>query len=83
MRYFIVGVRDRAADCFSVPMYWPSVGIAIRNFTDEVKRVADNNAFNRHPEDFDLYLFGQYDDGGKFEIDETPRMIAVGKDVAR
>lgn len=81
MRYKIVAVRDRAADVFAQPFFVASIGVAIRSFTDEVNRKDENNGFYKHPEDFDLYLMGEYDDSdGSFECMQ-PKQICVGKDV--
>lgn len=81
MRYKIVAIRDRAADVYGQPFFVPSVGVAIRSFSDEVNRAGDNNNLYNHPEDFDLYSLGEYDDeAGSFEC-TRPMQLAVGKDV--
>lgn len=80
MRYKVVAIRDRAVDTFSIPQFVSAVGAAVRAFGDEVKRKADNNALNMHPEDYDLYDLGEYDDDtGQFH-GKVPQQIAVGKD---
>lgn len=84
MNYVIVSVRDRAADVFTPPMFVPSLGVAMRSFSDEVNRADEKNMLYQHPEDFDLYQFGTYDDGvGKFDLLESPRQVCIGKDVVR
>lgn len=81
MKYFILSVRDRAADVFGVPMFVASIGGAIRSFGDEVNRRAENNAIAAHPEDFDLYKLGTYDDAAaSFDILEHPQQIARAQD---
>lgn len=81
MIYKIVAIRDRAADTFSTPMFVPSVGIGIRSFSDEVNRAADNNMLYKHPDDYDLYLLGEYnDDQATFDA-TRPEQIAIGRDV--
>lgn len=83
MKLKIVAVRDRAADVYGQPNFVTNLGTAIRSFGDEVNRKAENNAFNAHPEDFDLYELGEYDDElGEFTT-IRPRQIAVGKDLVR
>lgn len=82
MRYKVCSIRDRAADVYSQPMFFNSLGSAVRAFGDEVKRPADNNNLNKHPEDFDLYHLADFDDEtGEFEV-IRPTMVAVGKDYA-
>lgn len=81
MRYKVVCIRDRAVDAFSAPFYSQSVGSAIRSFTDEINRGDANNNMFRHPDDFDLYLLGEFDDAtGMFHC-KTPEQIAIGKDL--
>lgn len=81
MRYKVLAVRDRAIDAFGQPFFSVSVGGAIRGFSDEVNRAGENNQLNKHPEDFDLYLLGEFDDAtGKFET-QDPSQVAIGKDL--
>lgn len=82
MLQFIVSVKDRAADVFNRPFFVPHRNVAIRDFTDEVNRSAADNQLNRHPDDFDLYLLGQFDDNtGAFIAEEAPMVLVRGKDV--
>lgn len=84
MKLHILAVRDRAADAFAAPMFVVSIGGAIRSFADEVNRRADGNQLSAHPEDFDLYEVGLYNDAdASFELLERPRQIAVGKDLVK
>lgn len=84
MRYYVVAVRDRAADVFAQPMCVASKGAAIRSFSDEINRADANNMLYKHPNDFDLYLLCEFDDAnGQFvEMGDGPRQMAIGKDVA-
>lgn len=81
MKYKVVAIRDRALDAFGQPFFPPTIGAGIRSFSDEVNRSAEGNPLNKHPEDYDLYLLGEYDDSsGKFSQGESPSQIAIGKD---
>ena len=82
MKLVLCSVKDRAADAYGRPMFVPSVGVAIRSFSDEVNRQdADNQLFN-HPDDFDLYEFGEFDDNsGQFALHEQPKLLSLGKQV--
>lgn len=62
MIYQIVAVKDRAADVFGVPVFVQSKGIAIRSFADEINRSDPQNQLYNHPEDFDLFFLGTFDD---------------------
>lgn len=81
MIYTIVSVHDRAADAYGRPIFVNSIGQAIRSFQDEINRPHENNEMNRHPDDFDLFELGTYDEHtGKFEnLKDGPRQIAIGK----
>lgn len=84
MKYKIVTIRDRAADLFGQPSFTVNLGQTIRSFGDQINvtHTEDRpNQLNQHPEDFDLYLLGEYDDEtGTFTNLEQPKMVAVGKD---
>lgn len=81
MRLICVAIRDRAANVYGLPTFVPSLGQAVRSFSDEINRVGENNILNRHPEDFDLYELGVYDDNSGLFESLPPRQVAVGKDL--
>jgi hypothetical protein len=82
MKLVLCSVKDRAADAYGRPMFVPSVGVAIRSFSDEINRQdAENQLFN-HPDDFDLYELGEFDDNsGQFALHEQPKLLTLGKQV--
>lgn len=84
MRYKVVTIRDRVADLFGQPSFVNSIGAAIRSFGDEIKRPPNEarpNPLYDHPEDFDFYQLGEYDDEtGTFINEDRPKQIAIGKD---
>lgn len=81
MKYVVCAIRDRAADAYAVPVFVASRGSAIRSFSDLVNSDQKDNQVSSHPEDFDLYYLGMYDDSnGMFETG-VPEMICIGKDV--
>lgn len=81
MRYKVLAIRDRAIDSYGQPFFSASVGGAVRSFSDELNRVAENNQLNKHPDDFDLFLLGEFDDQtGEFDT-TRPAQVAVGKDL--
>jgi hypothetical protein len=83
MKLRIIAVRDRAADCFSQPQFVLSLGAAIRAFGDQINDNKDSE-LAKHPEDFDLYELGEFDDGNAdFSLLGDPRQIAIGKDLKR
>lgn len=85
MRLIVCSIRDRAADVFGQPFYVAALGQAVRSFADEVNRPDEKNTIWRHPEDFDLYELGVFDDAsGVFDPSTSgPRQVAIGKDLKR
>lgn len=82
MNLVLCSVKDRAADAYARPMFVPSVGVAIRSFSDEINRQADDNQLYHHSDDFDLYEFGSFDDNtGLFTLHEQPKLLSLGKQV--
>jgi hypothetical protein len=82
MLQFVVSVKDRAADVFNRPFFVPHRNVAVRDFTDEVNRSAPDNALNKHPDDFDLYILGTFDDNsGVFVMEDIPTVLVRAKDV--
>jgi len=76
----LVCVHDRAADAFTRPVFVPAIGQAIRSFQDEINRNAPENEMFRHPEDFDLYHVGSFDDNtGILQRLDEPKQLAIGK----
>lgn len=84
MKYRIVCVRDRAADCFGAPNFVLALGSAIRSFADECNRNSEGNALYFHADDFELFEVGAFNDEDcSFELLKMPRQIAIGKDLQR
>lgn len=81
MKYTVCAIRDRAADVFSQPFFVASTGQAIRSFGDAVNGDAKDSAVCQHPEDFDLYFLGLFNDEDGSFICEPPKQIAIGKDM--
>lgn len=81
MIYIVVCVRDRAAVVYGQPFVVAARGQAIRSFSDEINSGKTDSALASHPEDFDLFELGTYnDEGGLFDTG-VPKQIAVGKDL--
>jgi len=80
----LCSVFDHAAQVFARPFPVVAGGQAIRDFTDEVNRVADDNPLYKHPDDYTLYVIGTFDDSTGF-IDAlgTPEQLVRGKDCVK
>lgn len=77
----VVAVMDRAVQGFGRPIYVPSLGVALRSFSDEVNRKGADNQMSQHPEDFDLYELCKFDDETGAHLESTCRVLARGKEV--
>lgn len=77
----IVAIRDRAIDAFGQPFFVQARGQAIRSFQDEINRADANNNLHNHPDDFDLYILGTYEEETGDIKSQKPEMIAIGKDM--
>lgn len=72
---------DHAAEMFGRPFFVQHPAMAVRSFSDEVRREAPDNNLFTHPEDFTLYHLGSFDDStGGFHLPESPIMLSRGKD---
>lgn len=89
MELKIIVVRDIKADVFMQPQFVSSLGAAIRSFGDECQRQDENNILWKHPEDFELYHIGNWDDNsGSFDVEHDGsgfdrKQIAVGSNYKR
>lgn len=80
MKMHIVAVRDIVANVFGQPMFVGTLGGAIRSFGDQCTNTTDaSNVLATHPEDFELYQLGEYnDENARFELLAEPKQIAIG-----
>lgn len=84
MKLCVCVMRDSAAQAFGVPQFQVSKGTAVRAFGDEVNRQDPQNAFFSHPEDFELYFMGTFDDqSAGFDLLAEPELLARGQDLKR
>lgn len=78
MLYKLFTIRDSAANVYGVPFFVAHAGQAMRMFSDECK--GDKSVMGTHPEDFELFHIGEYnDENASFEV-EIPRSIMRGSD---
>jgi len=76
----VVSVKDRLADAFGRPFFTPTAGVAIRSFQDEMSSDSPENFMGKHPDDFDLYELGHFDDSnGSFVLHDDPKLLILGK----
>lgn len=79
----ICAVKDLAIQAFGNPFVVHTAGEATRSFRDEVNRKDGQSAVAQHPEDYELYVLGEYDaTTGELNVDkEHPALIVRAKDL--
>jgi hypothetical protein len=78
-----VSIRDKVSEVFGQPFFVQNIGTAVRSFNDEINRESPDNMLNKHPDDFDLYEIGQFDDSNAELKPTLIRLICCGSDVHR
>lgn len=80
MKYVVCCVRDIVGNQYGSPHFAVSVGMAIRTFSDEVNRAAEDNLLYKHPADFELFELGSFDnETAKFTLLDVPNQLIAGK----
>lgn len=78
----IVCIKDTAARVFGTPFFVQAAAQAVRSLRDEVNSKESASDVNRHPDDFELFELGTFneDDGAVIKHD-APVLIARAKDL--
>lgn len=74
-------VLDSKASVFGTPFFSATAGSALRMFTDLVND--KNSIVSRHPEDFSLYVIGEFDDSTGVFRPEVPLNLATAVSVVK
>lgn len=76
MKLGVYGIRDAAVKAFMRPFYARSDAEAVRSITDTVKDATHPLAM--HPEDYELYKFGEFnEESGLFEVGIPHGIVSV------
>lgn len=62
MRIYILATRDIVANVYGQPQFGMNLQHAIRAFVDECTVGDPQSLLMRHPEHFELWIIGEYDD---------------------
>lgn len=82
MKLTMCAVYDSATQMFGRPFFMVAAGQAIRSFKDEVTRGDPNSDLFKHPDDFNLYCLGIFDDSdGSMQLNSSPDLLVRGKDM--
>lgn len=82
MIYKLFAVKDKALDVFSAPFTQATVDAGLRMWRDIVMYGEENNRYQRSPQDYSLYLLGEFDEAsGKTENLDNPLRVAGALEV--
>lgn len=82
MILLLLAIRDSASGSFDRPFVSLARGASIRAFSDEINK--PNTQYNAHPDDYELYYLGTFDDGtASFDLLSSPELLVRGKDLIR
>ncbi len=76
MKHQIFVIHDAKAQAFMQPWFLLKTGMAERAFADCVND-KDHN-FGRHPEDYNLFIIGEYDDATAAITSHSPEAMGNG-----
>lgn len=82
MKMQICAVFDTEAKAYSRPFFTPQLGIAIRAFGDEIN-IPENKPMSDHPDHFNLYHIGTFDDESGTLEPCLAHMIATGAQLSK
>lgn len=69
----IYAIKDVAIEAFGQPIFVRAQGQAVRSFMDECKN--PESQLNKHPNDYELYYIGEYQDETGTIMGVTPERI--------
>lgn len=81
MIYIILSVRDTKAGSFAQPFYAPTLVHGIRSFLDAAAAEHPDNMMRKHPEDFELYHLGSFNDQDASFEPMRPQLVSKAIDV--
>lgn len=83
-RLVMCSIRDRIAVVFDRPFFAVSTGSALRGFGDAVNHSDPSSPLALHPDHFDLFHLGFFDDAhATFELLDRPVQLATGTELKR
>jgi len=74
----VCAVQDRKSELFAAPMLFINEADAVRNFADAVNREDSNSMLYLHPDDYDMFRIGIYDDSNGVLVPETHKRLMTG-----
>jgi len=78
MKTKVMVIRDVKVEAYMQPFTAQSIGIAERSFQDAMNNPNKDTDISKHPEDFELYCIGTYDDAMAKVEGHEPQFIMKG-----
>lgn len=67
MKLQIISLRDIKANIYNIPIFTPNINATLRDLRDMVNDPQGKEAWQKHPEDFELWHIGEWEtDNGQF-----------------
>lgn len=77
MIHKVFTIHDAKANAYLPPFFLPEEGMAVRTFGDCVNN--PEHSFGAHPEDYNLFVLGTWDDAiGKIDTYEMAKILGNG-----
>ncbi len=76
MQFHIFSVFDEKAEAFLPPFFLPTVGMAVRSFSECVND--REHMFGKHPSDYTLFELGSFDDSSGCITADVKRTVHNG-----
>lgn len=80
MNRVVCVVQDRKSELFAAPMLFVNEADAVRNFADAVNREDAQSMLYLHPDDYDLFRIGTFDDQDGILVAEPHRRLMTGSE---
>lgn len=81
MKYILCSIHDRSVNAYQPVYTVRAEGEAIRNFMDAIAS-EQSGALHKHPDDFDLYVVGSFNDDSGEITPCQPKKIGDGKQLS-
>ncbi len=76
MKHHLFTIYDEKAEVFLPPFFVPTVGIAVRAFSDTIN--SDTHQFGKHPSDYTLFQLGSFDDASALLDHQSKKSLGNG-----
>jgi len=84
MKTVVVSIRDVKGETYAQPWFTHTAAVAVRHFTDIVNNPEKGGTIYSHPEDFQLYEIGIWDDiDGKIYSHDIPKHLVSAASVKK